>query len=49
MKRKSLNKKIKDKKFAAGVDREHVKYCEVYLGCELSEFAMKVIEGLKKG
>jgi predicted hydrolase (HD superfamily) len=27
----SVNKKLKDKKFAAGVDREEVKNCEKYL------------------
>jgi predicted hydrolase (HD superfamily) len=31
-------KKIKDLKFAAGVDREHVKHCEMYLGIPLEEF-----------
>ena len=45
--RSSLNKKIKDKKFAAGVDREHVKNCEKYLGIPLNEFAMEVIEAMK--
>jgi predicted hydrolase (HD superfamily) len=43
----SLNKKIKDKKFAAWVDREHVKNCETYLGVPLAEFAMEVIEAMK--
>lgn len=43
----SLNKKIKDKKFAAGVDRDHVKNCEKYLGIPLHEFAMEVIEAMK--
>lgn len=42
MKRKSLNKKIKDKKFAAWVDRDHVKYCEKYLDIPLNEFALEV-------
>jgi putative nucleotidyltransferase with HDIG domain len=45
--RSSLNKRIKDKKFAAGVDREHVKHCEVYLGVPLAEFAMEVVEAMK--
>ena len=45
--RSSLNKKIKDKKFAAWVDREHVKNCETYLGIALPEFAMEVIEAMK--
>lgn len=45
--RSSLNKRIKDKKFAAGVDREHVKHCEVYLNVPLAEFAMEVVEAMK--
>lgn len=45
--RSSLNKKIKDKKFAAGVDREHVKNCETYLWIPLPEFAMEVVEAMK--
>jgi len=42
MKWKSINKKLKDKKFAAGVDREHVKYCEKYLNIPVNEFALDV-------
>lgn len=45
--RSSLNKRIKDKKFAAGVDREHVKYCEIYLGIPLADFALEVVEAMK--
>lgn len=44
---KSVMKKIKDKKFAAGVDREHVKNCEKYLGIPLEEFIPQVIEALQ--
>ncbi len=47
MKRSSLNKKIKDKKFAAWVDRIHVKNCETYLGIELEKFAMQVVEMMR--
>lgn len=39
-------KKIKDKKFAAGVDREHVRNCEKYLNIPLEEFIPQVIEAL---
>lgn len=44
---KSVMKKIKDKKFAAGVDREHVRNCEKYLGIPLEEFIPQVIEALQ--
>lgn len=37
---------MKDKKFAAGVSREHVKYCEKYLNISLEEFIPQVIEAL---
>lgn len=47
MERSSVNKKIKDKTFAAGVDREHVVNCVKYLEIPLAEFAMDVVEGLK--
>lgn len=47
MSRSSLNKKIKDKNFAAGVSREHVKHCETYLNIPLEEFAMEVVEAMK--
>jgi len=47
MKWKSINKKIKDKKFAAWVDREHVLNCEKYLDIPLNEFAMDVVEALQ--
>jgi len=47
MEAKSVNKKLKDKKFAAGVDRTHVKNCEQYLGKEINEFIGEVIEALQ--
>ncbi len=46
MKRKSINKKIKDKWFASWVDREHVKNCETYLEIPLNEFALDVAQAL---
>ena len=42
----SVMKKIKDKKFAAGVDREHLKNCEKYLNIPLDAFIVQVLEGL---
>lgn len=42
MKRKSINKKIKDKQFAAWVDRDHLRNCEEYLWIPLTEFALSV-------
>ncbi len=36
-------KKIKDKAFAAGVDREHVRNCEHYLNIPLEEFVGQMI------
>jgi predicted hydrolase (HD superfamily) len=38
-------KKIKDKSFAAGVDREHVRNCETYLGIALEDFVGQMIDG----
>ena len=46
MESKSVIKKIKDKKFAAGVDREHVRNCEKYLDIPLEEFIPQMIEAL---
>lgn len=43
----SVKKKLKDKKFAAGVDREDVKNCEKYLGIPLEEFTIDVIKALQ--
>ena len=44
----SVMKKIKDKKFAAGVSREHLANCETYLNIPLKEFIPEVIEALAK-
>jgi len=46
MQAKSVIKKLKDKKFAAGVSREHCKYCETLLGIPLAEFVPEIIEAL---
>ena len=35
---KSIKKKLKDKAFAAGVDREHTSNCETLLDIALDEF-----------
>jgi len=43
----SVKKKIKDKKFAAWVDREHLKYCETYLWIPLEEFIPQVVNALQ--
>lgn len=47
MKAKSIVKKVKDKSFAAGVDREHVRLCETVLDIPLSEFIAQMIEGMQ--
>ena len=38
IKPKSIRKKLKDKGFAAGVDREHTNNCETLLDIPLDEF-----------
>ncbi|HMS91100.1 MAG TPA: lysine--tRNA ligase [Candidatus Absconditabacterales bacterium] len=43
----SVKKKLKDKKFAAGVDREEVLNCEKYLAIPLDEFVPEVIKALQ--
>lgn len=43
---KSVMKKIKDSKFAAGVSREHVRNCETFLNIPLEEFIPQVIEAM---
>lgn len=43
-----VKKRIKDKKFAAGVSREHLQNCEKYLGLPLEEFAPEVIKALQE-
>lgn len=44
---KSIKKKIKDKKFAAGVDRSHMKYCEELLGISFDDFVSDVIQAMQ--
>lgn len=44
METKGVIKRIKDKAFAAGVDREHVKNCEHYLNIPLEEFVEQMIK-----
>lgn len=43
----SVKKKLKDKKFAAGVDREEVRNCEKYLALPLDEFCNEVIQAMR--
>lgn len=43
----SVKKKLKDKKFAAGVDRQEVINCEKYLAIPLNEFVLEVIKALQ--
>ena len=43
----SVKKKLKDKHFAAGVDREEVKNCEKYLAIPLDEFTLDVINAIR--
>jgi lysyl-tRNA synthetase class 2 len=44
---KSVTKKLKDKSFAAQVDREQIKQCEVLLGVTLDEFVAITLEAMK--
>ncbi len=44
IKAKSIKKRLKDKSFAAGVDREHARACENLLNIPLEEF----VEDMKK-
>lgn len=44
---KWVMKKIKDKSFAAGVDREHVRNCESYLNLSLEEFVEQMISAFQ--
>ncbi len=46
MKLKSIKKKIKDKSFAAWVDRQELKNCEKYLDIPFDEFVMEVAQGM---
>ena len=43
----SITKKMKDKKFAAGVDRDHLVNCEKYLNIPFATFAEEVLEAMK--
>jgi len=47
LKAKSVRKKWKDKRFAAGVDREVIEKGAAMLGMELSDLIAEVIEGMK--
>ncbi|MDP2670730.1 MAG: hypothetical protein Q8O99_07725 [bacterium] len=47
MEAKGVLKRIKDKTFAAGVDREHLRNCEKYLDIPLAEFIPQMIEAMK--
>lgn len=44
----SVKKKLKDKTFAAQVDREQIKKCEELLGIPLEEFIQITLEAMKK-
>ena len=48
MKLKSIKKKIKDKSFAAWVDREELKNCEKYLDTPFDEFVMEVAQAMSQ-
>jgi predicted hydrolase (HD superfamily) len=43
-----VKKKLKDKSFAAQVDREQIKKCEELLGIPLDEMIGIVLEAMKK-
>jgi predicted hydrolase (HD superfamily) len=47
IKTKSVNKKFKDKAFAAGVDREVIKKGAAMLDMELSDLISEVIAGMQ--
>ena len=49
IKPKSIKKKIKDKSFASGVDRNEVKNCEIKLEIPLDEFIEDIKIALSKG
>lgn len=44
---KSVTKKLKDKSFAAQVDREQIRQCEPLIGIPLDEFVGIVLEAMK--
>ena len=43
----SVKKKLKDKKFAAGVDRTVVLNCEKYLAIPLDQFVPEMIKAMR--
>lgn len=43
-----VKKRLKDKSFAAWVHREHVLYCETYLGVSFDMFVPQVIEAMQQ-
>ncbi len=45
---KSITKKMKDKKFAEAVDREHMKFCESYFDISVSELLLILIPAWEK-
>ncbi len=49
IKPKSIKKKLKDKWFAAGVDRAEARNCETLLGLEIDEFIEDIKLALKDG
>ena len=44
----SVKKKLKDKKFAAGVDRDEVHNCEKYLAIPIAEFVQDIIKAMQE-
>lgn len=44
----SVKKKLKDKKFAAGVDRDDVHNCEKYLAIPIADFVGDIIKGMQE-
>ena len=44
----SVKKKLKDKHFAAGVDREEVHNCEKFLAIPMDEFVPEIIKALQE-
>jgi len=44
---KSVKKKLKDKSFAAQVDREQIKMCKELLGMELDDFIQLTLDAMK--
>ena len=48
METKGVMKRIKDKNFASGVDRTHVRNCEKHLDIPLEVFIEKMIQIMQK-